>query len=162
MATYQLFFQSREKVVVGEGQIRRIGWLITLEAQLGQFLLGCKCLLSRGFFVQEQDPLGEIPRRFSFKMSFVFQRIFALGIFWGGVSRYAATPLIVALSLSHSNITRFRLWSPIAPDRKAFGSRRKKIPEFVQTSGALDVFDPLSGISGPTSRRASTCPNLHA
>jgi len=27
-----------------------------------------------------------------------FQRIFALGIFWGGVSRYAATPLIVALS----------------------------------------------------------------
>jgi hypothetical protein len=28
----------------------------------------------------------------------LFQRIFALGIFWGGVIRYAATPLIVALS----------------------------------------------------------------
>jgi hypothetical protein len=29
----------------------------------------------------------------------IFQRIFALGIFWGGVSRYASTPLNVALSL---------------------------------------------------------------
>ena len=27
-----------------------------------------------------------------------FQRIFALGIFWGGVSRYALTPIIVVLS----------------------------------------------------------------
>jgi len=42
------------------------------------------------------------------------QRIFALGIFWGGVSRYAATPLIIALSPGHSDITRFRTWSPIA------------------------------------------------
>jgi len=39
--------------------------------------------------------------------------------------RYAATPLIVALSPGHSDITRFRPWSPIAPDRKSFGSRRK-------------------------------------
>ena len=41
-----------------------------------------------------------------------FQRIF-----WGGVgrvTRYAATPLTVALSPSHSDITRFRPWSPIA------------------------------------------------
>jgi len=45
--------------------------------------------------------------------------------FLGGVSRYAATPLIVALSPGHSDITRFRPWSPIAPDRKSFGSRRK-------------------------------------
>jgi len=45
--------------------------------------------------------------------------------FWGGVSRYAATPLIAALSPGHSDITRFRPWSPIAPDRKSFGSRRK-------------------------------------
>ena len=44
----------------------------------------------------------------------LFQRIFALGIFWGGVSRYAATPMIVALSLGHSDITEFRPWSPIA------------------------------------------------
>ena len=44
----------------------------------------------------------------------IFQRIFALGIFWGGVSRYAATPVIVALSPGHSDITRFRPWSQIA------------------------------------------------
>jgi len=43
--------------------------------------------------------------------------------FWGGVSPYAATPLIVALSPGHSHITSFRLLSPIAPDRKSFGSR---------------------------------------
>ena len=58
MATFQLFFQSREQVVVRQGQIRRIGWVIkTLEAQVGQFLLGCKCPVS-------------IPWRFCFKMSF--------------------------------------------------------------------------------------------
>ena len=34
--------------------------------------------------------------------------------FWGGVSCYAAAPLIVALSAGHSDITRFRPWSPIA------------------------------------------------
>ena len=77
------------------------------------------------------------------------------------MSRYAATPLIVALSPSHSDITRFRPWSPIAPDRKSFGSRRKKIPKFAQTIGIVDVFDPRSGISAPTLRRASACPNLH-
>jgi len=38
----------------------------------------------------------------------LFQRIFALGIFWGGVSRYAAIPLMVALSPGRSDITRFR------------------------------------------------------
>ena len=41
----------------------------------------------------------------------------------GGVSRYAATPMIVALSSGNSDITRFRPLSPIAPDRKSFGSR---------------------------------------
>jgi len=73
MATFQLFFQSREQVVVRWGQIQRTGWLIkTLEAQVGQFLLDCKCLVSRGIVVQEQDPLGDLsaPRRFSFKISF--------------------------------------------------------------------------------------------
>jgi len=34
--------------------------------------------------------------------------------FWGGVSRYVATTLIVALSPGHSDITRFRPWPPIA------------------------------------------------
>ena len=32
----------------------------------------------------------------------------------GGVSHYAATPVIVALSPGHSAITRFLPWSPIA------------------------------------------------
>ena len=57
MATFQLFFQSREQMVVQWGQIRRIGWVIkTLEAQVGQFILGCKCPVSRGIVVQERDP----------------------------------------------------------------------------------------------------------
>ena len=73
MGTFQLFFQSREKVVFWWGQIWRIGWVIkTLEAQVGQFLLGCKCPVSRDIVVQEQDPFGDLPmaQRFSFKMSF--------------------------------------------------------------------------------------------
>jgi len=44
----------------------------------------------------------------------LFQRIFALEIFWGGLSRYAATPLIVALSPDNSDKTSFHPWSPIA------------------------------------------------
>ena len=79
--------------------------------------------------------------------------------FGGGVSRYATTPLIVALSPGHSDITRFRPWSPIAT-RNHF-DLAEKIPKFAQATGTVDVFDPRSGISGPTSRRASACPNLH-
>jgi len=59
------FFQSREQVVIRWGQIRRIGWVIkTLEAQVGYFLLGCKCPVSQGIVVQEQDPLGDLPAAF--------------------------------------------------------------------------------------------------
>jgi len=62
MATFQLFFQSRKQVVARRGQVQRIGWVIkTLEAQAGQFLLGCKCPVSPGNFVQEQYPLGDLP-----------------------------------------------------------------------------------------------------
>jgi hypothetical protein len=35
-----------------------------IEAQVGQFLLGCKCTVSRGIVVQEQDNFGEIPAAF--------------------------------------------------------------------------------------------------
>ena len=60
-----MFFQSREQVVVRQGQIWRIGWVIkALEAQVGQFLLGCKCPVSMGIVVQEQDPLGDLPAAF--------------------------------------------------------------------------------------------------
>jgi len=72
---------------------------------------------------------------------------------------YAATPLIVSLSPSHSDITRFRPWSPIATVNHL--NRAEKIPNVAQTTGTVDVFDPRSGNLGPTSRRASTCPNLH-
>jgi len=65
MATFQLSFQSREQVVVRRDQIRRRGWVIKiLEAQVGQFLLGCKCPVSQGIVLQEQDPLGELPTAF--------------------------------------------------------------------------------------------------
>jgi len=62
MAIFQLPFQIREQMVVRRGQIRRIGWMIkTLEAHVDQFLLGCKCLVSGGIVVQEQDHLGDFP-----------------------------------------------------------------------------------------------------
>jgi len=75
------------------------------------------------------------------------------------VSRYAATPLIVALPTGHSDITRFRPWSPVA--KVNHFDRAEKIPKVAQTTGTVDVFDPRSGISGPTPPRASACPNLH-
>jgi len=58
-----------------------------------------------------------------------------------------------------SDITRFRPWSPIATGKHL--DRAKKIPKFAQTNGTIDIFDPHSGILGPTSWRASACPNLH-
>jgi len=65
MATFLLFLQSREQVVVRRGQIWRIRWVIdTLETQVGQFLLACKCPVSRGIVGQEQEPFGELPAAF--------------------------------------------------------------------------------------------------
>ena len=54
-----------------------------------------------------------------------FSKDFWTQIFWGGVSRYAATPLIVALSPSHSDITRFRPWSPILKENHLYIAGRK-------------------------------------
>jgi len=52
------------------GQIRRIGWVVkTLEAQVGQFLLSCKWPVSWGIFVQEQNPLGDLPVTFFLQSS---------------------------------------------------------------------------------------------
>jgi len=66
--TFNCFFSPREQVIVRRGQIRRIWWVIkTLEAQVGQFLLGCKCPVSRGIVLQEQDPLGDLPAAFFFQ-----------------------------------------------------------------------------------------------
>jgi len=69
------------------------------------------------------------------------------------LSRFAATPLIVALSPGHSDITRFPPWSPIATGNHL--DRVEKIPKVAQTIGTVEVFDPPSDISGPTSQRAS-------
>ena len=74
------------------------------------------------------------------------------------MSRYAATRLIVASSAGHSDITRFRPRSPIATGNHL--DRAEKIRNIAQKTGAFDVYVPRSGISGPTSRRASVCPNL--
>jgi len=56
------------------------------------------------------------------------------------VSRYAATPLIVALSPVHSDTIRFRSWSTIATRNHL--DRAEKIPNIAQTTGTVDVFDP--------------------
>jgi hypothetical protein len=78
----------------------------------------------------------------------------------GGVSRYAATPLSVALSPGHSDTTRFSPWSLVATVNH-LNVPNKIIPEVAQATSTADVFDPRSGISGPTSWRASACPDLH-
>ena len=68
----------------------------------------------------------------------------------GGVSRYAATPLIVALSPGHSDITRFRPWSPIATGNHL--DRAEKVPKVAETTSTVDFLirvrafrDPLGG-----------------
>jgi len=128
---FNCFFQSREQVVLRRGQIRRIGWMIKImEAQVGQFLLGWKCPVSRGIVVQEQDRLGELLATFFLQNVLqlhqqrwvilrvdslalwkinnkedailiprnrgrreLFQRIFALGIFWGGAGWATIPPI---------------------------------------------------------------------
>jgi len=96
--------------------------------------------------------------RLDLKKLRLFQRIFAFGIIWGGVNCCAATPLIAALSPGHSDITRFVPWSPIATGNHL--DRAEKIPNVAQTTGTVDVFDPRSGISGPTLRRVFASPNF--
>ena len=75
------------------------------------------------------------------------------------MSRYDATPPIVALSPGHNDIARFCPWSPLATGNHL--DRAQKIPKDAQMTGNIDDFDPCSGISGHTSWRASPCTNLH-
>jgi len=75
------------------------------------------------------------------------------------VSCYAATPLSVTLSPGHGDITRFRPWLPIAMGNHL--DHAEKIPKVVHVTGTFDIFYLCSGILGPTSWRASACPNLH-
>ena len=82
-----------------------------------------------------------------------------MGFFGDGVSHNAATPLVVALSLGHYDITRFHPWSPVMTGNHL--DRAEKISKVAQTTGTVDFFDLRSGISGPTLWRASAHPNLH-
>jgi len=53
------------------------------------------------------------------------------------VNRYAVTPLFVVLSLGHSNITRFRPWSPIATGNLL--DRAEKIPNLIRRLAPLTL-----------------------
>jgi len=53
------------------------------------------------------------------------------------VSRYAAIPLIVALSPGHNDIIRFLPWSPIATGNH-LDRAEKKNPKVTQTTGTVD------------------------
>ena len=72
--------------------------------------------------------------------------------------RFAAPHLAVVLFSGHSDVTKFRPWSTIGIGNHLNGN--EKIPLFVQTIGNVEVFISHSGISVPTSRRASAGPNL--
>jgi len=65
MAKFQFFFsvQGTGGSPTGPDLVNRVV-IKTLEAQVGQFLLYCKCPVSRGIVVQEQDLLGELPAAF--------------------------------------------------------------------------------------------------
>jgi len=58
---YSIVFQSREQLIVRREQIRRKGLVIKkMQAQVGQFLVGCKCADRRVIVLQEQEKLGEL------------------------------------------------------------------------------------------------------
>jgi hypothetical protein len=70
--------------------------------------------------------------------------------FWGGVSRYAATSLSVALSPSHSDVAKFRTWSPNATENNLYPA--EKIPNLLRQMALLTFLihvqafrDPLCG-----------------
>jgi hypothetical protein len=165
MANFNWFFQSREQMIVRRDQVRKIWWLVKiLEAHLRQFLLGCKCPVSRGIVVQDQDTIYDLPPAFFLQNVFqlhqqrwvrVLLRVdnfsvlkiineeeavfipknrgenFSSGHLHseffgrGPLSRYAATPLIVALFPGHSDITSFRPWSTIATANHLDRAKRK-------------------------------------
>jgi len=61
MANFQLFFsvQGTGGRPTGPDSENRVDDQ-NMEAQVGQFLLGSKCLVSWGIVVQEQYPLGDL------------------------------------------------------------------------------------------------------
>ena len=89
-----------------------------------------------------------------------FPADFCTRIFFGGDEPLCHHSNGCCFAPGRSDITRLRLWSPIATGN--YLDRAEEIPKYSQTIDTVDVFDSRSGISGPTSWRASACPNLHA
>jgi len=147
----------------------------TLEAQVGQFLPGCKCLVSRRIVVRDKGPLGDLPASFFLQNviqlhqdSLALRKIineedavlikknlgenFSSGFlhseFFGcRVSRYAATPLIVTLSPGHSDITRFRPWSSIATGN--YLDRAEKIQNLLRRLAPLTFLIRVQAFRDP-------------
>jgi len=65
MVTFELFFsvQGTGSNPMGPDPENRVGDQ-DMEAQVGQFLLGCNCPVNKGIVVQEQDPIGDLPMAF--------------------------------------------------------------------------------------------------
>jgi len=76
-----------------------------------------------------------------------FQSIFALGSFWGGVSRYAAFALTVVLSAGHSDINRFRSWSPVATGNQS--NRAKNFQMLLRQMAPLTFFIHVQSLRDP-------------
>ena len=74
----------------------------------------------------------------NFSSGFLESEFFGAGR--GGVSRYTATPLIVALSPGHSDITRFRPWSPIATGNHLDRAEPKKFKNLLRRMAPLTFF----------------------
>jgi len=91
---------------------------------------------------EEGDVL--IPKNQGDNFSPVF---FAHRIFWGGVSRYAATPYIAALSPVHCDITRFHLWLPIATGNHL--GRPEIIPTLLRGLAPLTFLIRIQAIRDP-------------
>ena len=62
-------------------------------------------------------------------------------------TRNSATPLIITLSPGHSDITRFRPWSPNATGNHL--DRAEKIPQVAQTTGTVDILIRVQAFREP-------------
>jgi hypothetical protein len=85
---------------------------------------------------------------------------FTRNIFWGRCKTLCRHSTDCCLVFGHSDKTRFRPWSQIATENHLDRAKRKS-SKSCSDECTVNVFDPRSGISGPTSRIASACPNLH-
>jgi len=79
--------------------------------------------------------------------------MFALGIFWEGVNRYATTPLIFALSPGHSDINRFLPWSHIATGNHLDSA--EKFPDLLRGLATLTFFIRIQAFRGPLDEELS-------